>query len=200
MKDYRPILCCNVLYKIISKLIANRLKSVLPKFISLNQSEFIKERLLMENVLLAIEIVKDYHKEDVSPCCAMMIDISKTLDSVQWSFLLNTLKALGLPEKIIKWISLCVTTASFSVQVNGELDGYFQSSRWLRQGYSLSPYLFVMCMNVLSRMLDEAALKSTGPAPFDPLWGRCGSNNLQNLNCGCRLNLFKAGLVQIDRN
>lgn len=102
MKDYRPISCCNVLYKIISKLIANRLKGVLPKCISLNQSAFIKERLLMENVLLATKIVKDYHREDISPRFAMMIDISKAFDSVQWSFLLSTLKALGIPEKFIK--------------------------------------------------------------------------------------------------
>lgn len=100
MKDYRPISCCNVLYKVISKLIANRLKGVLPKFILLNQSAFIKERLLMENVLLATEIVKDYHKEDVSPRCAMMIDISKAFGYVQWPFLLNTLTALGFPEKV----------------------------------------------------------------------------------------------------
>lgn len=159
MKDYRPISCCNVLYKVISKLLANRLKSILPKCISVNQSAFIKERLLMEIVLLATEIIKDYHKEDISPRCAMMIDISKAFDYVQWSFLLNTLKALGLPERFIHWISLCITTASFSVQVNGELAGYFKSKRGLRQGCSLSPYLFVICMNVLSKMIDEAAVK-----------------------------------------
>ena len=119
MKDYRPISCCNVLYKLISKILANRLKRILPKCISWNQSAFIKERLLMENVLLATEIVKDYHKEEISPRCTMMIDISKAFDSVQWPFLLNTLRALGLPERFIHWISLCITTASFSVQVNG---------------------------------------------------------------------------------
>lgn len=148
MRDYRPISCCNVLYKIISKIIARRLKSVLPKCITLNQSAFIKERLLMENVLLATELVKDYHKEDISTRCAMQIDISKAFDSVQWSFLLNTLEAMGLPKKFIGWISTCITSASFSVQVNGELAGYFQSKRGLRQGCSLSPYLFVICMNV----------------------------------------------------
>ncbi|WZZ59978.1 hypothetical protein YC2023_060085 [Brassica napus] len=159
MKDYRPISCCNVLYKMISKIIANRLKEILPKCISINQSAFIKERLLMENVLLATEIVKDYHKDSISTRCAMMIDISKAFDSVQWSFLMNTLKAMEFPGKFIHWISLCVTTASFSVQVNGVLAGYFQSRRGLRHGCSLSPYLFVICMNVLSKMLDEAALK-----------------------------------------
>lgn len=82
MRDYRPISCCNVLYKVISKLIANRLKVILPKFIADNQSTFIKERLLMENVLLATELVKDYHKDSVSPRCVMKIDISKAFDSV----------------------------------------------------------------------------------------------------------------------
>lgn len=188
MKDYRPISCCNVLYKIISKLIANRLKGVLPKFISLNQSAFIKERLLMENVLLATEIVKDYHKEDISPRCAMMIDISKAFDSVQWPFLLNTLKALGLPEKFINWISLCVTTASFSVQVNGELAGYFQSKRGLRQGCFLSPYLFVICMNVLSKMLDEAASK--GLIGFHP---KCKNIDLTHLYFADDLMVFAEG-------
>ncbi|KAG7593824.1 Zinc finger CCHC-type [Arabidopsis thaliana x Arabidopsis arenosa] len=157
MKDYRPISCCNVLYKVISKILANRLKTLLPKFIAPNQSAFVKDRLLMENLLLATEIIKDYHKESVSPRCAMKIDISKAFDSVQWSFLLNTLRALDFPEQYVKWIKTCISTASFSVQVNGELAGYFGSERGLRQGCSLSPYLFVICMNVLSQKLDKAA-------------------------------------------
>lgn len=65
MKDYRPISCCNVLYKAISKIIANRLKGILSKFITLNQSAFIKESVLMENVLLATKIVKDTSLLDV---------------------------------------------------------------------------------------------------------------------------------------
>ncbi|KAG7599383.1 Reverse transcriptase domain [Arabidopsis suecica] len=166
MKDYRPISCCNVLYKVISKILANRLKIILPKFISPNQSAFIKDRLLIENLLLATEIIKDYHKDSVSPRCAMKIDISKAFDSIQWGFLLKTLQALDFPEQYIRWIQTCVTTASFSVQVNGELAGYFNSERGLRQGCSLSPYLFVVCMNVLSSMIDKAARnKSIGYHP-----------------------------------
>lgn len=159
MKDYRPISCCNVLYKAISKILANRLKGVLPQIIALNQSAFISDCLLMENLLLAMELVKYYHKEEISTKCCMKIDISKAFDSVQWPFLLNTLRALGFPDKFIHWINLCISTASFSVQVNGELADYFQSTRGLRQGCSLSPYLFVLCMNVLSKLIDEAAEK-----------------------------------------
>lgn len=156
MRDYRPISCCNVLYKVISKIIANQLKGTLPQCISYNQSAFVKDRLLVENLLLATEIVKDYHKEDVSPRGAMKIDIAKAFDSVHWPFLLNTLRALNMSEEFIHWIELCVCTASFSVQVNGELAGFFQSKRGLRQGCALSPYLFEICMNVLSGMLDKA--------------------------------------------
>lgn len=125
MRDYRPISCCNVLYKVISKIIANRLKGTLPSCISYNQSAFIKDRLLVENLLLATEIVKDYHKDEISPRCAMKIDVAKAFDSVHWPFLLNTLRALNMPEQFIHWIELCVCTPSFSVQVNGELAGFF---------------------------------------------------------------------------
>lgn len=156
MKDYRSIACCNMLYKVVSKIIANRLKVVLPSMITENQSAFIKGILLIENVLLATELVKDYHKADISPRCTMKIDISKAFDSVQWDFVLKSLKVMGFPEVFIHWIRLCITMPSFSVQVNGELAGYFRSGRGLRQGCSLSPYLFVLCMNVLSLKLDKA--------------------------------------------
>lgn len=67
MKDYRLISCCNIIYKVISKINANRLKEILPDFTAPNQSMFVKDRLLMENVLLATELVKDYHKDTVAP-------------------------------------------------------------------------------------------------------------------------------------
>lgn len=95
MKDYRPIACCNVLYKVVSKIVANRLKMLLPRIITETQSAFIQGRLLMENVLLASELVKGYHKDGVSPRCVMKIDIAKAFDSVQWEFVLKSLKVLG---------------------------------------------------------------------------------------------------------
>ena len=113
----------------------------------------------MENVLLASELVKSYHKLSISARCALKIDISKAFDSVQWPFLLSVLEAMGLPEKFIIWIKKCIELASFSAQINGELAGYFNSKRGLRQGCSLSPFLYVICMQVLSKLLDKAALE-----------------------------------------
>ncbi|XP_048634909.1 uncharacterized protein LOC125608532 [Brassica napus] len=89
----------------------------------------------------------------------MKIDIAKAFDSVHWPFLLNTLRALNMLEEFVHWIELCVCSPSFSVQVNGELAGFFQSRKGLRQGCALSPYLFVICMNVLSSIMDKAAAR-----------------------------------------
>ena len=188
MRDYRPIACCNVLYKVVSKILANRLKLLLPRIIAENQSAFVQGRLLMENVLLASELVKGYHKESVSPRCAMKIDISKAFDSVQWQFIINGLLAMGFPERFIHWIKLCITTPSFSVQVQGELAGYFQSSRGLRQGCSLSPYLFVLCMNVMSLKMDKAMREGK----FNP-HPRCQSLQLTHLCFADDLILFVEG-------
>nr|GEV20939.1 hypothetical protein [Tanacetum cinerariifolium] len=118
MKHYRPISCCNVIYKTISKILANRLKVLLPEFITPNQSAFVKDRLLMENLLLVTEIIKDYHKEDITARCAIKIDILKAFDSVQWPFLLNVLKAIDMLDRYIHWINLCISSASFSVQID----------------------------------------------------------------------------------
>ncbi|XP_048596426.1 secreted RxLR effector protein 78-like [Brassica napus] len=88
----------------------------------------------------------------------MKIDISKAFDSVQWDFVLNTLLVHGFPLKFVHWIQICTTTPSFLVQVNGELAGYLQRKRGLRQGCSLYPYLFVICMNALSSRMDKAVM------------------------------------------
>lgn len=142
----------------------------------------------MENLLLATELVKDYHRDDIATRCCMKIDISIAFDSVQWPFLINTLKALGFPDKYIHWINLFISTASFSVQVNGELAGYFHNTKGLRQGCSLSPYLFVICMNVLSKLIDEAAVqRKVGYHP------RCKNIGLTHLCFADDLMIFADG-------
>lgn len=157
MTDFRPIACCNVIYKAVSKIIARRLKVTLPEAIELNQCAFVEGRLLLENVLLATELVKDYHNDSVSPRSAIKMDIAKSFDTVRWSFIEETLRAMNYPDLFVTWIMRCIDTAAFSVSVNGELEGFFTSSRGLRQGCSLSPYLYVIVSNVLSKLLNKAA-------------------------------------------
>ena len=105
-----------------------------------------------------------------------------------WSFVLKSLAALGFPEKLIHWIKLCITSPSFSVQVNGDLVGYFQSARGLRQGCSLSPCLFVICMNVLSSKIDKAVKEKN--FKFHP---RCSSLSLTHLCFADELIVFVEG-------
>lgn len=157
MKDYRPIACCNLLYKVISKVLARRLKAIFPDAIEPNQTAFIKRRLLLENVLLASELVNRYHKTQQSNRATVKFDISKEFDTVKWSFITSVLKAMGLPLQFIYWIKVCISTVAFSVSVNGSLEGFFTSARGIRQGCSLSPYLYVILNNVLSKMLNRAA-------------------------------------------
>lgn len=166
LKDFRPISCCNILYKVISKVLANRIKVLLPELIEPNQCAFVKGRLLLENVVLATELVKNYHKDSISPRSVLKLDISKAFDSVKWSFILDTLPAMNIPDQFVHWIHVCLSTAAFSVSINGELEGFFPSIRGLRQGCALSPYLFVIAINVLSRLLNRAVM--AGRIGFHP--------------------------------
>ena len=84
--------------QLVKMMVVNKLKRLLPQIITENQSVFVKGRLLMENVLLDSELVKDNHKDTITPRCVMKIDISKAFDFVQWKFILKSLSALGFPK------------------------------------------------------------------------------------------------------
>ncbi|XP_074314393.1 uncharacterized protein LOC141649604 [Silene latifolia] len=96
--DFRPIACCNVIYKIISKVICNRLTAALPDIISENQSAFLKGRDC------------DTLMKACSPRCLMKVDLKKAYDSIEWEFIKQMLQALDFHDKMIHWIMECITT------------------------------------------------------------------------------------------
>ncbi|XP_039064463.1 uncharacterized protein LOC120209551 [Hibiscus syriacus] len=156
-KDFRPISCCTVVYKTITRIITTRLSHIFSSIISPSHTAFVKGRNIVNNTLLAQEIVKGYSRKSLSPRCAIKIDLQKAFDSMNWDFLMVVLEAVGLHVKFCSWIRACVTSSQFSVSLNGSLVGYFRGAREVRKGDPLSPYLFVLVMNVLSSLLDVYA-------------------------------------------
>ena len=84
------------------------------------------------------------------------LDIEKAYDSISWEFLYQVMGRMGFGSRWLSWIKWCISTASFLVLFNGSLAGFFPSSKGLRQGYPLSPYLFVIGMEALSCLINRA--------------------------------------------
>ena len=134
------------------------MQPLLGKIINPVQSAFVPQRSILDNILLAHEVINKFNSmKRKKAWVALKLDMEKAYDRVEWDFLFNMLHNLGFHSKWVDLIKACMSTVSYSVIVNDNICGIFTPTTGVQQGDPLSPYLFILCMEVLTRTLRNAS-------------------------------------------
>jgi hypothetical protein len=151
---FRPISLCNTSYKLVTKIIATRLKVILPSIIPENQGGFIKGRQILDNIVLVQEALHSSIQRKEKGMI-IKLDLANAFDRIRHDFLFQVMRNMGFTENFISWIKACIASPWISPLVNGRSTQYFQASRGLRQGCPLSPLLYAIQASVLSFQLEH---------------------------------------------
>ena len=152
LKNWRPISLLNVVYKMASAVIANRIKTVLNNIICEEQKGFISGRCIGENIRTIYDILFEAKNQDL-PGLILSIDFEKAFDTVSWSFIEKVLKYFNFGPSVISWIKLFQNGSESCIIQNGFMSDFFKLKRGCRQGDPISPYIFIMCAEVLGHMI-----------------------------------------------
>ncbi len=154
MKHWRPLTLLNVDYKIIAKVLAQRLKLQLLKVIHRDQTGFLQTRFIGENIRLILDIIEYTETENI-PALLISIDYEKCFDRLEWSAVQGALRYFNFGENFMKWIKLLYTNPESCTTNNGYISEWFKPTRGLRQGCPLSPYLFVICAEIFANLIRK---------------------------------------------
>lgn len=150
-------------------------------------------RSIMHNILLCQDLVNHYTRSNCAPSCLLKVDLCKAYDTMNWSFLKKMMVALNFPHKFINIIMKCISSTSYALMINGSPTNTFAAKRGLWQGDPLSPLLFVIGMEYLSRSLK----RMVGTFGFHP---RCKIIKLTHLCFADDLMLLRKGDVSSVRS
>ncbi|GJY70863.1 putative RNA-directed DNA polymerase [Tanacetum coccineum] len=158
--EFRPISLIGCQYKIIAKILANRLSLVIPSVIGEVQMAYIKGRQIIDGPLIVDEIIS-WAKKYKKRLMFLKVDFEKAFDSLNWSFLFSIMEQMGFSRKWRTWISSCLKSAFASVLINGSPTKEFKVEKGLRQGDPLSPFLFIIAIEALNVALLNACNNNT---------------------------------------
>ncbi|XP_058725579.1 uncharacterized protein LOC131596860 [Vicia villosa] len=221
LTEYRPICLVGSLYKILSKMLAARVKKVMGRLISCNQSAFVPGRNMLDGVLLVNEVI-DWAKRNKSSCLLLKVDFEKAYDSLSWNFLRDMLVRMGFGKRWLMWMDACIFSSHLSVLVNGSATHDFMVHRGLHQGDPLSPFLFVIAMEALTTLIrNSVAVGGFKPFQFGieegvdilqfaddtVIFGEASTANLWNLKVilrgfelisGLKVNFSKSSVMGVN--
>nr|GEZ01283.1 putative RNA-directed DNA polymerase, eukaryota, reverse transcriptase zinc-binding domain protein [Tanacetum cinerariifolium] len=223
VKDFRHISLVGSLYKIIAKILANRLVGVLGDIVSEVQSAFIADRQILDGMFILNEVLQ-WCKVKKKQALIFKVDFEKVYDSVRWDFLDKVLSKFGFGEKWCKWIQACLKSSRGSIIINGSPTKEFQFGKGLKQGDPLSPFLFILIMKSLhlsfQRVVDAAMFHGlqlgglvnlshmfyADDAVFVGQWSESNINSLVhvlecfNLVSGLKINMRKSKIMGVHVN
>ena len=154
LKNWRPISLLNTDYKIATKCIATRLEKVLPTLINSDQTGYVKNRFIGENIRLISDVIDAYEKRNL-PGMLLFIDFEKAFDSLEWKYLFETIDAMNFGPMFQNWIHVFYSNISSCVVNNGFASNFFSLHRGVRQGCPLSGLLFVLAVETLAQSISK---------------------------------------------